>query len=60
MRIRCTQTAFHWYIASPDNTFGNGFAWAKAPWFDVNGLNDVAKISTRTVVEKLQEKEISR
>ena len=28
------------------------------PWFDANGLNDVAKISSETVVEKLQVKEV--
>ena len=25
-----------------DNTFGEGFDWENAPWFDANGLNDVA------------------
>tara|TARA_B100000214_G_C23516796_1_gene423248 strand:+ start:219 stop:554 length:336 start_codon:yes stop_codon:yes gene_type:complete len=49
-------TACHWYIVSPDNTFGKGFDWVTAPWFDANGLNDVAKISSKTVVEKLQAK----
>ena len=32
----------HWYVMSPDNTFGEGFSWEDAPWFDANGLNDVA------------------
>ena len=50
-------TACHRYIVSPDNTFGKGFDWATAPWLDANGLNDVAKISSKTVVEKLQSKE---
>ena len=31
----------HWYITAPDNTFGKGFGWASAPWFDANGLSDV-------------------
>ena len=53
-------TACHWYIVSPDNTFGKGFDWATAPWFDANGLNDVAKISSETVVEKLQSEETHR
>ncbi len=44
----------HWYVASPDNTFGEGFDWEEAPWFDANGLHDVAKISKESVVEKLQ------
>ena len=47
-------TACHWYITSPDNTFGKGFNWETAPWFNANGLNDVAEISSKTVVEKLQ------
>ena len=34
----------HWYVAAPDNTFGEGFNWEDAPWFDANGLQDVAKI----------------
>ncbi len=46
--------ACHWYIISPDNTFGKGFNWETAAWFDVNGLNDIAKISAKTVVENLQ------
>ena len=44
----------HWYVAAPDNTFGDGFSWEKAPWFDVNGLNDIARVDSKTVVEKLQ------
>ena len=53
-------TACHWYIISPDNTFGKGFDWATAPWFDANGLNDVAKISSKTVLEKLQDDKEAR
>ncbi len=49
-------TACHWYIVAPDNTFGKGFNWATAPWFDANGLNDIAKISSQTILEKLQSK----
>ena len=45
----------HWYIVSPDNTFGEGFDWETAPWFDANGLNDVAPISKKTVAQKLQD-----
>ena len=30
----------HWYVAAPDNTFGEGFNWENAPWFDANGLQD--------------------
>ena len=44
----------HWYVASPDNTFGDGFDWANAPWFDANGLSDVPRIEKKSVIEKLQ------
>ena len=45
----------HWYIMSPDNTFGEGFDWENAPWFDANGLNDIPAIEVKTAVQKLQE-----
>ena len=44
----------HWYVMAPDNTFGEGFDWETAPWFDANGLNDVASMQASTVLEKLQ------
>ena len=47
--------ACHWYVANADNTFGEGFDWESAPWYSVEGLNDVAPISKQTVVEKLQD-----
>ena len=47
--------ACHWYVANADNTFGEGFDWESAPWFDANGLNDVAPIQKLTVAQKLQE-----
>ena len=47
----------HWYIVSPDNTFGEGFDWETAPWFDANGLNDVAPMQEKTVLQKLQDKQ---
>ena len=34
----------HWYIVNADNTFGEGFDWANASWFDVNGLQDIANL----------------
>ena len=45
----------HWYVMAPDNTFGDGFDWETAPWFDANGLNDVAPMQASTVVERLQD-----
>ena len=46
----------HWYITAPDNTFGEGFDWASAPWFDANGLSDVPSIGKNTALQKLQTK----
>ena len=34
----------HWYITSPDNTFGEGFDWETAPWYSVEGLQDIANL----------------
>ena len=45
----------HWYVQQADNTFGEGFDWENAPWFDVNGLNDVPPIQKKTAVQHLQE-----
>tara|TARA_Y100000589_G_scaffold315102_1_gene338219 strand:- start:3313 stop:3561 length:249 start_codon:yes stop_codon:yes gene_type:complete len=44
----------HWYVISPDNTFGEGFNWENATWLSANGLYDIPKNSTKTLVEKLQ------
>ena len=46
----------HWYVMAPDNTFGEGFSWEDAPWFDANGLNDVAPMQATSVVQQLQNK----
>ena len=48
----------HWYVVAPDNTFGEGFDWETAPWFDANGLNDVAPMQEVSVLEKLQRKKM--
>ena len=45
--------ACHWYVAEADNTFGEGFDWETAPWFDANGLNDVAPISKQHSCTKI-------
>ena len=34
--------------------FGKGFSWEDAPWFDANGLKDVAAVDKSTVLENLQ------
>ena len=46
--------ACHWYIIAPDNTFGKGFSWKDAPWFDANGLKDISKMKKLTVLQELQ------
>ncbi len=38
-------TACHWYVVAPDNTFGEGFSWANAPWFSAEGLLDIGELS---------------
>ena len=43
----------HWYVAAPDNTFGDGFSWKDAPWFDANGLNDIPSIGKETAMERI-------
>jgi hypothetical protein len=35
-------TACHWYVVNPDNTFGKGFSWITAPEYDVAALRDIA------------------
>ena len=46
-------TACHWYITAPDNTFGEGFSWANAPWFSAEGLLDIGEL--KNTVQSLQE-----
>ena len=46
-------TACHWYITAPDNTFGEGFSWANAPWFSAEGLLDIGEL--HNTVQSLQE-----
>ena len=55
--IDIPDSSCYWYVKSPDNTFGRGFDFDNAPLFDVNGLNDIAKIDKETVLQKLQNKE---
>ena len=41
----------HWYIANADNTFGEGFDWETAPWYSVEGLQDVANLHDKVIAE---------
>jgi len=45
--------ACHWYITAPDRTLGEGFSWANAPWFSVEGMRDISKLTS--TVESLQQ-----
>ena len=47
-------TSCHWYIVDADNTFGEGFDWETAPWFDVNGLQDIANLHDEVVSDGKQ------
>ena len=38
------ESSCHWYIVNADNTFGEGFDWETAPWYSVEGLQDVANL----------------
>ena len=40
--VRVPDTACHWYVVDPDNTFGKGFSWITAPSFDPEGVRDIA------------------
>ena len=46
-------TSCHWYIVAPDSTMGEGFDWATAPWFSVEGLRDIGEL--KNTVQSLQE-----
>ena len=37
-------TSCHWYIVQADNTFGEGFDWETAPWYSIEGLQDIADL----------------
>ena len=47
-------TACHWYVVNPDNTFGKGFSWITAPVYDVEALEDIAKTHEVTVAQGYQ------
>ena len=44
-------TSCHWYVANADNTFGDGFDWETAPWYSVEGLQDVANLHDQVLSE---------
>ena len=34
-------------LQNADNTFGEGFDWENAPWYSIEGLNDVPAIQKK-------------
>lgn len=40
--VSVPDSACHWYVSNPDNTFGKGFSWITAPSFDIEGVRDIA------------------
>lgn len=52
--VAVPDTACHWYIVNPDNTFGKGFSWITAPKFDVDALRDIGIQHEITVAQGYQ------
>ena len=52
--VAVPDTACHWYVVNPDNTFGKGFSWITAPEFDVAALNDIGAQHEVTVSKGYQ------
>ena len=44
-------TSCHWYVANADNTFGDGFDWETAPWYSVEGLQDIADLHDQVLAD---------
>jgi hypothetical protein len=52
--VTVPDTACHWYVVNPDNTFGKGFSWITAPKFDVDALRDIGIQHEITVAQGYQ------
>ena len=52
--VAVPDTACHWYVVNPDNTFGKGFSWITAPEFDVEALRDSSIQHDVTVAQGYQ------
>ena len=52
--VAVPDTACHWYVVNPDNTFGKGFSWITAPQFDVATLRDIGNQHELTVAQGYQ------
>ena len=38
-------------LSNADNTFGEGFDWETAPWYSVEGLQDIANLHDKVIAE---------
>jgi len=52
--VAVPDTACHWYVVNPDNTFGKGFSWITAPVYDVKAVYDIGKTHDLTVEKGYQ------
>ena len=52
--VSVPDTACHWYVVNPDNTFGKGFSWITAPTYDFEALQDIAAQHEVTVANGYQ------
>ena len=52
--VSVPDTACHWYVVNPDNTFGKGFSWITAPQFDVAALRDIGAQHDITIAQGYQ------
>ena len=41
----------HWYIVQADSTFGEGFDWETAPWYSIEGLQDIADLHDQVLAD---------
>ena len=49
--VHVPDTACHWYVVNPDNTFGKGFSWLTAPEYDVAALREIGYQHDLTVAQ---------
>ena len=52
--VSVPDTACHWYVVNPDNTFGKGFSWITATEYDVKTLRDIGMQHEVTVAQSYQ------
>jgi hypothetical protein len=52
--VSIPDTACHWYVVNPDNTFGKGFSWITAPSYDIGALRSIGLQHEYTVAQGYQ------